>query len=579
MKIFQNTFICSILIVGLIISTGCKKERNKLTVSPNTIEFDSLGGFTSLSLETDADSWSITNDASDWLILSNNSGTQHTAIVTIGVETITVEPRNTTLIIKAGDATPVEVPVSQKTSTYLYSLLASPTTLGFERAGNELNLIISTNAPQWSISGDVDWLTFSSSEGSGSSSLKVTAQENEVEDARTAIVTVSAEYAPDVQIPVTQNGQLYPSYNTDPIPPDASGMSSLATEIADNIVIGWNIGNSLESIGGETAWGNPMISASLIHLVKESGFNAVRIPCSFNQYMEDASTAKLKTEWLDRVKQVVQYCVDEDLYAILNIHWDGGWLENNCTPAKKEANNAKQKAFWEQIATHLRDFDEHLLFASANEPNVGNETQMAVLLSYHQTFIDAVRSTGGRNAYRTLVIQGPNTDIELTNQLMTTLPVDQIPNRMMVEIHYYSPWNFCGLTEDASWGKMFYYWGEDYHSTTDPDRNPTWGEEDFVDAMMTLMHNQFVQQGIPVVLGEYSAVRRSNLTGDALELHLAARAFFYYYVTKTAKENGLITFYWDNGYTGTNGCALFNRNSNTVFDQQALDALIDGANQ
>src|SRR5690606_3660813 len=116
------------------------------------------------------------------------------------------------------------------------------------------------------------------------------------------------------------------------------------------------------------------------------------------------------------------------------------------------------KAFWEQIATHLRGFDEHLLFASANEPAVEDATQMAVLKSYHQTVIDAVRSTGGKNANRVLVVQGPTTDIEKTNKLMTTLPTDKAANKMMVEVHYYSPWNFAGLTKDESWGKMFYYW-------------------------------------------------------------------------------------------------------------------------
>jgi hypothetical protein len=195
---------------------------------------------------------------------------------------------------------------------------------------------------------------------------------------------------------------------------------------------------------------------------------------------------------------------------------------------------------------------------------------MAVLYSYHQTFINAVRSTGGKNSYRVLVIQGPSTDIETTNKLMLTLPTDKISNRLMVEIHYYTPWNFCGLDADASWGKMFYYWGKDYHSTTDPTRNATWGEEGTVDANFQLMKTQFVDKGIPVVLGEFSAMRRSSLTGDALTLHLASRAYYFQYVTKQATAHGILPFFWDTG-------GLLNRNNNTVLDQQALDALIQGA--
>jgi aryl-phospho-beta-D-glucosidase BglC (GH1 family) len=352
-------------------------------------------------------------------------------------------------------------------------------------------------------------------------------------------------------------------------------MSSNAVALAAKIKLGWNIGNTLEATGGETAWGNPKVTKALIDLVKVNGFNAIRIPCSWDQNLASSSTAQIKTEWLDRVKEVVQYCVDNDMYVIVNIHWDGGWLENNVTEAKKVANNAKQKAFWEQIATHLRGFDEHLLFASANEPNVENATQMAVLTSYHQTFIDAVRATGGKNAYRTLIVQGPSTDIEKTNKLMLTLPTDTITSRMMVEVHYYTPFQFCLLDKDADWGKMFYYWGANYHSTTDTDRNPTWGEEADLDTFFKSMKTQFVDKDIPVVLGEFGAIRR-DLTGDALTLHLESRAYYLKYVVKQAKANGLLPFYWDAGNMGVNTMSLFNRTNNTVYDQQALTALQDG---
>ena len=372
--------------------------------------------------------------------------------------------------------------------------------------------------------------------------------------------------------------QGYPSYNTSPLPPDVSGMSSTAVQLAAKINLGWNIGNSLEAIGGETAWGNPLVTKALIDKVKLSGFNAIRIPCSWNQYMANSSTAQLKEDWLNRVKEVVQYCVDNGMYVIVNIHWDGGWLENNCTTQKQTSVNAMQKAFWEQIATHLRGFDEHVLFASANEPNVSTATGMTVLNSYHQTFINAVRSTGGRNTYRVLVIQGPSTDIQKTFDLMNTLPTDPTPNRMMTEVHYYTPWNFCGLTTDESWGKMFYYWGDGYHSTTDPTRNATYGEEADVQKYFQMMKTKFVDKGIPVVLGEYGVIRRSSLTGDALTLHLASRAYYLKYVTQQAGVYGLLPFYWDNGFIGDNTFALFNRQNNTVYDQQALDALVQGAN-
>ncbi len=371
---------------------------------------------------------------------------------------------------------------------------------------------------------------------------------------------------------------IYPSYNTDPVAPDTSGMSHSAMEIAGMINLGWNIGNSLEATGGETSWGNPEVSEELIALVRNNGFNAVRLPCAWDKHA-DQQSAQIDPAWLDRVKEVVQYCVDKEMYVVMNIHWDGGWLENHCTPDRQQENNAKQKAIWEQIATHFRDIDEHLLFAGTNEPNVDDSIQMQVLQTYLQTFIDAVRSTGGRNAYRVLVIQGPSTDIEKTNRLMKRLPLDPVQGRMMAEIHYYTPWNFAGLARDESWGKQFYYWGKDHHSSTDPDRNPTWGEEDAVDRLFGLMKTQFVDHGIPVVLGEYGAIRRSSLTGDTLQLHLDSRAWYLTYVTRQAKANGLIPFYWDNGGLRNRGFGIFDRRTNTVFDRQALDALILGSTE
>lgn len=321
--------------------------------------------------------------------------------------------------------------------------------------------------------------------------------------------------------------------------------------------------------GEKRLGGNPPTTESYIKFVKQSGFNAIRIPCAWDLHVDNAATAHIDTNWLKRVKEVIGYCVDNDIYVLLNIHWDGGWLEQNCTPAKKDSVNAKQKAFWEQIATEMRDFDEHLMFAGANEPDASDATQMGVLLSYHQTFINAVRSTGGHNSYRVLVVQGPKTDIETTNTLMNTLPADPTPNRMMVEIHYYTPWNFCGMTQDESWGNMFYYWGNGFHSTTDPAHNANWGEESDVDKYMAMMKTKFVDKGIPVVMAEYGPIRRTNLTGDALTLHLASRAYYLKYVTQAAKLNGILPFFWDTG-------SILSRSENSVLDQQSLDALLQG---
>ncbi|MGL1884960.1 MAG: cellulase family glycosylhydrolase [Reichenbachiella sp.] len=565
-------------LIALLFFVGCKEDdQNSLAVSREEITIESDGGESSFIIQTDASEWRIQN-LTDWISIDPTIGTESSSTITVTVNSKSIEERSEVLTIIAGSAESIGVTVTQASSDYLYDISSNYDAISFKQGGSSNEIEVTTDAPEWVISSEVDWLQFSPvTGGSGTTKVVVTAVENSNSEVREASIAVSAEYAVDYELDADQFGDYYPDYNTDPIAPDETGMTSTATELAANMTLGWNIGNTLEAIGGETAWGNPKVTDDLIKAVKANGFNAIRIPCSWDQNLESQTSAKIKESWLNRVKEVIQYCVDNDMYVVLNIHWDGGWLENNVSPAKEEENNAKQKALWQQIATHLRGFDEHLLFASANEPNVENATQMAVLDYYHQTFIDAVRATGGKNAHRVLVVQGPSTDVEKTNELWKTLPTDNIDNKMMAEVHFYTPYNFCLMETDQSWGDMFYYWGEGYHSTTDTDRNATWGEESTVDELMGLMKAQFVDKGIPVILGEFGAVRRTSLTGDELELHLASRAYYLKYVTNQSISNGLIPFYWDAGGLGDLSGGIFNRSNNTVFDQQALDAMVEGA--
>lgn len=152
------------------------------------------------------------------------------------------------------------------------------------------------------------------------------------------------------------------------------------------------------------------------------------------------------------------------------------------------------------------------------------------------------------------------------------MPTDTATNRIMAEVHYYTPWNYTGMTKDESWGNQFYYWGKGFHSTTDTAHNPTWGEEDTVDSMFALMKAQFVDKGIPVIVGEFGTGVRENLKSDAAayKLHLDSRAYYFKYITKQAIANGLIPFFWDTG-------SLLDRKNNVVLDQQAFDGLIQGA--
>lgn len=342
-----------------------------------------------------------------------------------------------------------------------------------------------------------------------------------------------------------------------------------AQTVAGQMKVGWNLGNTLEAICGETAWGNPATTQTLINAVKAAGFNTVRIPCAWDCH---TTNGVIDANWLARVKAVVDYCISNQMYAIINIHWDGGWLENNCTTSAQSAVNVKQQNYWTQIANYFKNYNERLLFASANEPAVTDATGMAVLLSYHQTFINAVRATGGNNSSRTLIIQGPGTNIDNTNTLMNTMPTDQIANRLMVEVHYYTPWNYCGLTSDESWGSMFYYWGNGYHSTIEPSRNATWGEESEVERALGLMKTKFVDKGIPVLIGEFGTIKRTSPA--EMQVHQASREYFNKYVVSSAKSKGMVPVYWDNGAPDF---GIFNRSTGAATDQGVINAIMQGA--
>lgn len=349
-----------------------------------------------------------------------------------------------------------------------------------------------------------------------------------------------------------------------------------AAELASEMKVGWNIGNTMEAlyenngtiVAGETAWGNPLITQTLIDGVKAAGFNTIRIPVAWDVH---ATNGTIDPTWLARVKEVVDYCYNQDLYVMINIHWDNGWLEENCTLDKQEENNIKQADYWNQIATYFKDYDEHLLFASANEPHVADATEMGVLLSYHQTFVNTVRASGGNNHQRILIVQGPATDIEKTNDLMNTMPTDPTPDRMMAEVHFY-PYQFSLMQADEAWGNQFYYWGACNHSTTDAAHNPTWGEEAYVDEMFQLMKTKFVDQGYPVILGEFGARLRTNLSGANFDLHKQSREYFLKYVTRSALNHGMIPVYWCAGLG-----ELFNRNTGELLEPETAHALMAGA--
>ncbi|WP_239970639.1 cellulase family glycosylhydrolase [Confluentibacter citreus] len=459
------------------------------------------------------------------------------------------------------------------------TLTVSVTEVSFDPDGGTSDVSLTTNGT-WTVSNPATtWLQINNtSGGSGTATITITSGMNGSGLTRTAMITVTSSNGQARIIKVTQTGNLYPSYNLTPKAPDATGMSSTPVQLAAKMQMGINIGNTMES-PNEAEWVNSKITLSYVQFLKQLGFNTVRLPTGWVwSHLSDPDKMKIDPLWLDRVKEVVGWCVDNDMYVILNAHGDDGWLERNVNAEMQETINAKLKAIWEQIATEMRDFDEHLILAGTNEPSVDNAQQMAILNSYHETFIKAVRSTGGKNSHRVLVVQGPSTDIIKTSQLMnpTTLPHDPVPNRLMLEVHFYGPWHF-NLTQDGLYNpdsKASYYWGAGNHSTLEPERNAPDGEEDELMVEIGKI-KKFVDAGIPVMLGEYGTWRRTAEYNGQIpldtEMHNKSVDAWATFVTKTLKANGVVPFWWEIGF-------MLDRANNVVKDQAMLDAIIAGYN-
>ncbi len=379
-----------------------------------------------------------------------------------------------------------------------------------------------------------------------------------------------------------------------------------SSELVSLMGMGYNIGNTMEVPSDPTAWGNSFPTAEYVKAIKAAGFNTVRIPCAWHSHATDGV---INAGWLDSVKTVVDMVVNEGMYALLNSHWDTGWLEdhvydgdgydqNGAISIKADSIAALQKGYWTQIATAFAAYDEHLIFASANEPGVNDpwnggadngqwafdDVRAKVLKKYHEACISAVRATGGNNATRTIVVQMPRTEIDKYELLANNYPTDPAGDGYtMAEAHYY-PYQYSLMTADATWGNCFYYF-DGMNSTTDTEHNmgsttEYLGSKAHIDAQFDKLQTAFTAKGIPVVIGEFAAIKRlEDIIGDNLRLHLQGRAAWYGYVASAAKARGIIPYVWDTGDEGNYNSTIIHRQDKfagsvgDIVDYEVLNAL------
>ncbi|MEO7100216.1 MAG: cellulase family glycosylhydrolase, partial [Luteolibacter sp.] len=341
------------------------------------------------------------------------------------------------------------------------------------------------------------------------------------------------------------------------------GLLALPPDIPDTMPLptptyGWNLGNTMEA-----TWGVPYPTAAPFYTAANAGFNSVRVPCSWD-FNSDPTTHVINPAYMAQVKQVVDWAIAAGMYVVMNDHWDGGWLENNIGASVDPTINAKMNTYWTQVATAFAGYDNHLLFAGANEPNVHNLAEMSTLMAYYQTFINAVRGVGGNNTNRWLVLQGGG-----DTAWFTSLPADSTPGRLMVEYYCYSPSQFAILSSDASWGMVKYFWGPAYHYSGDPTHNCAAPEEGAIDAGFQQLTDQYISKGIPVMVGEFGVAGKS-LTGEAAAYNRASSLYWTKYVVDSAHAHGLNPFNW------STPSSLFDWTTGAVTNPDAISVLTGG---
>ena len=355
----------------------------------------------------------------------------------------------------------------------------------------------------------------------------------------------------------------------DPVDP-GTGDWETAAEAVQNMGVGWNLGNTLESNSGdvnnmwieastqrrptnyENAWGQTDATQELIHMFKEAGFNAIRVPVTWYPHMGNFTTTLSGTYWnkdawlqstdytvdpvwMARVKEVVDYVIDEGMYCILNVHHDTGTSTTAWLRADQSVYSAVKDrycALWRQIATEFESYGSKLLFESFNEMlDVGNHWNYAgteenpqagteadrVINAYNADFVATVRATGGNNVNRNLVLNTYAASPDVRALQDFELPKDSAQGHLLAQVHSYAPYNFAFDTATPK---------EVFDANCDRE----------VRSIMDGVGQYLVARGIPCILGEYGAD-----TAKRAEAELAKQAACY---VSQATQYNIACFYW-----------------------------------
>ncbi len=302
-----------------------------------------------------------------------------------------------------------------------------------------------------------------------------------------------------------------------------------AKDAVKNMGVGWNLGNTLDANDAsktwtttaqhETCWGQPVTKPELMKMMKEAGFGAIRVPVTWYQEMD--ANGKVNDAWMKRVKEVVDYVIDNGMYCIINVHHDTGdgtqWLHASTTTY----NNVKSKYeyLWKQIATEFKDYDQHLLFEAYNEMlddnnrwnEPGSDDGYKAINNYAKSFVTTVRNTGGNNKNRNLVV---NTySASSTPNAMKALDLPEETGHIIFQLHSYPNWQNKSNAKNE------------------------------IDNLIGNIKSNLLKRA-PVIIGEYATFTTWPSTIDYYETNREVALYAMDYMVKKTKEAGIGTFYW-----------------------------------
>ena len=332
-----------------------------------------------------------------------------------------------------------------------------------------------------------------------------------------------------------------------------------AIDIVNDMGQGWNLGNTFDccvtrgySSVTETAWGNPRTTKDMITALHASGFDSIRIPITWYENLANETTFDIDDAYLARIKEVVDYAYDQGMYVIINMHWDWNgehqlWLNAG------ESALPQFTTMWTEIANYFKDYDQHLVFEDMNEVFWQSESvytsytpgSYQVLNKFNSTFVDTIRQTGSKNNDRLLLLAGANTDLNYTLDTQFVVPDDKM---VAVSIHYYLPSTFCIADVNSTWGY-----------------SATWGTDAEVQTMKSdfnRIKTRFVDQGVPVILGEYGVDTSANGSKDPDSI----RKFLRTMATTASETSGIACYLWDTSNAGNMN--FFNRKTLEWYDPQ-----------